>query len=76
MDYAAVLEVVRTWPQAEQYRLAAELCTDSEDIDAEREEMLAFLRESKAEIDAGYGVPALEFLDGLARKHNLKPPRS
>ena len=76
MDYAAVMEVVRTWPHAEQYRLAVELCAHADYIEAEREDMIAFLRESKAEIDAGHTVPALEFLDGLARKHNLKPPRS
>jgi prevent-host-death family protein len=38
---------------------------------AEQAEMLAFLREGKAEIDAGRTLPALEALDALAKKYKL-----
>jgi hypothetical protein len=40
---------------------------------AEREEMTEFLRESKADADAGHTVPALEALDALAREFGLDP---
>lgn len=40
---------------------------------AEREEMMAFLRESKADADAGHTVPALEALDALATEFGLEP---
>ena len=38
---------------------------------AERAEMLAFLQASKAQFDAGLGMPALEALDEIARKLKL-----
>ena len=42
---------------------------------AEQSEMIAFLRESRAQIDAGQTQPALEALDKLAKKHRLKQKR-
>src|SRR4051812_10791478 len=39
---------------------------------AERAEMMEFLRESRADIEAGRTEPALEALERLARKHKLK----
>jgi prevent-host-death family protein len=39
---------------------------------AERAEMMDFLRESRADIEAGRTEPALEALERLARKHKLK----
>src|SRR5437016_4721498 len=39
---------------------------------AEQAEMMEFLRESRADIDAGRTEPALEALERLARKHKLK----
>jgi PHD/YefM family antitoxin component YafN of YafNO toxin-antitoxin module len=38
---------------------------------AERAEMMEFLRESRADIEAGRTEPALEALERLARKHKL-----
>ena len=38
---------------------------------AEQAEMIAFLNESKAELDAGQAEPALEALDRLAAKYKL-----
>jgi prevent-host-death family protein len=38
---------------------------------AERAEMMAFLKESQAQFEAGLGVPALEALDEIARKLKL-----
>lgn len=35
---------------------------------AEREEMMEFLRESKADADAGHTVPAREFLESLGKQ--------
>jgi prevent-host-death family protein len=40
---------------------------------AEQAEMIAFLRESRDDIDAGRTKPALEALEQLAKKHKLKP---
>ena len=40
---------------------------------AEREEMIEFLRESKADADAGRTVPALDALDSLAAEFGLVP---
>ncbi len=48
---------------AESYQRLTEL--------AERAEMMAFLQESKADVDAGRTVPALKALDKLAKKHKL-----
>lgn len=48
---------------AEAYQRLAEL--------AERAEMMAFLQASKADVDAGRTVPALEALDKLAKKYKL-----
>ncbi len=42
---------------------------------AERAEMMAFLADAKAEVDAGQAVPALKALDALARKHKLAGKR-
>src|SRR2546422_329264 len=39
---------------------------------AEQAEMIEFLRESRADVDAGRTKPALEALDRLAKKHKLK----
>src|SRR5205085_4557835 len=39
---------------------------------AERAEMMEFLRESRADIEAGRTEPALAALDRLAKKHKLK----
>lgn len=39
---------------------------------AERAEMMEFLRESRADIEAGRTEPALEALERLAVKHKLK----
>jgi prevent-host-death family protein len=39
---------------------------------AKRAEMMEFLRESRADIDAGRTEPALDALDRLAKKHKLK----
>jgi prevent-host-death family protein len=39
---------------------------------AEKAEMLEFLRESRADIEAGRTEPAVEALERLARKHKLK----
>jgi len=49
---------------AESYQRLCEL--------ADQAEMMAFLKESKAELDAGRAVPALEALDRLAKKYKLK----
>ena len=38
----------------------------------EQAEMLEFLRESRADIEAGKTRPALDALDQLAKKHKLK----
>lgn len=38
---------------------------------AEQAEMIAFLRKSKKEVDAGRTVPALEALDAIAKKYKL-----
>jgi prevent-host-death family protein len=38
---------------------------------AAKAEMMEFLEESRKEIDAGMGVPAIEALEKLARKHKL-----
>src|SRR5579862_317198 len=40
---------------------------------AEQVEMIEFLRESRADVDAGRTMPALEALEQLAKKHKLKP---
>src|SRR5580704_19788052 len=40
---------------------------------AERAEMMEFLRESRADIEAGNTEPAFEALERLARKHKLSP---
>ncbi len=40
---------------------------------AEREEMIEFLREAKADADAGRTVPALDALDALAVEFALEP---
>ena len=42
-------------------------------VAAEREEMIEFLREAKADADAGRTVPALEALDALAVEFGLEP---
>jgi prevent-host-death family protein len=39
---------------------------------AERAEMMEFLHESRADLEAGRTEPALEALERLARKHRLK----
>lgn len=39
---------------------------------AERAEMMEFLRKSREDIEQGRTVPALEALDCLAKKHNLR----
>jgi PHD/YefM family antitoxin component YafN of YafNO toxin-antitoxin module len=39
---------------------------------AERAEMMEFLRESRADIEAGRTEPAVEALERLAQKHKLK----
>ncbi len=39
---------------------------------AEQAEMMEFLRESRADIEAGRTEPALEALERLAKKHKLK----
>ncbi len=39
----------------------------------EQAEMIEFLRESRADIDAGRTKPAVEAMEQLARKHKLKP---
>jgi hypothetical protein len=39
---------------------------------AEQAEMLEFLRESRADLEAGRTEPALEALERLAKKHKLK----
>jgi prevent-host-death family protein len=39
---------------------------------AEQAEMMEFLRESRADMEAGRTKPALEALDQLAKKHKLK----
>jgi prevent-host-death family protein len=39
----------------------------------EQAEMIEFLRESRADIDAGRTTPALEALEQLAKKHKLIP---
>jgi prevent-host-death family protein len=39
---------------------------------AERAEMLEFLKESRADIEAGRTEPAVEALERLAKKHKLK----
>ena len=39
---------------------------------AERAEMLDFLRESRADMEAGRAEPALAALERLAKKHRLK----
>lgn len=39
---------------------------------AEQAEMIEFLKESRAQTDAGQTQPALEALDKLAKKHKLK----
>lgn len=39
---------------------------------AERAEMMEFLSESRGDIAAGRTKPALEALEGLAKKHKLK----
>lgn len=39
---------------------------------AERAEMIEFLRESRADIDAGRTEPAVAALERLAKKHKLK----
>ena len=40
---------------------------------AEQAEMIEFLRQSREDIDAGRTQPAIEALEGLAKKHKLKP---
>src|SRR5437899_1997500 len=42
---------------------------------AERAEMLAFLREAKADADAGRTVPAREFLESLGKKQGSPKKR-
>ncbi|MCI0460404.1 MAG: type II toxin-antitoxin system Phd/YefM family antitoxin [Gemmataceae bacterium] len=39
---------------------------------AEQAEMMEFLRESRADLEAGRTEPALEALERLAKKHKLK----
>jgi len=39
---------------------------------AKQAEMMAFLKEIKAELDAGKDVPAVEALDKLAKKYKLR----
>jgi prevent-host-death family protein len=39
---------------------------------ADKAEMMEFLRESRADIEAGRTEPALEALERLAKKHELK----
>jgi hypothetical protein len=39
---------------------------------AERVEMMEFLGESRADMEAGRTKPAVEALEGLAEKHKLK----
>jgi prevent-host-death family protein len=39
---------------------------------AEQAEMMEFLRESRADIDAGRTEPALDAMERLAKKHKLK----
>jgi prevent-host-death family protein len=41
---------------------------------AKRAEMMEFLRESRADVDAGRTEPALEALERLAKKYKLKLP--
>jgi prevent-host-death family protein len=42
---------------------------------AERAEMIDFLRESRADVEAGRTEPAVEALERLARKHKLNRKR-
>jgi prevent-host-death family protein len=42
---------------------------------AEKAEMIEFLRESHADMEAGHTEPALDALERLAKKHRLKGKR-